>query len=106
MNYLGHVYLSFEDAEILTGNIIGDYVKGRLALEKYPKGIKAGILLHRKIDAFTDAHPASRRGMLWFREEYGLYSSAIIDTVLDHFLANDPKVFLSEKHLLEFTENA
>ncbi|MFW6268359.1 MAG: ACP phosphodiesterase, partial [Marinilabiliaceae bacterium] len=29
MNYLAHLYLSGDDPEILMGNFIGDYVKGR-----------------------------------------------------------------------------
>jgi len=104
MNYLAHAYLSFGDAEILTGNMIADHVKGRIALEKYPTGIQKGIVLHRKIDEFTDRHPATHRAQLWFREQYGLYSGPITDILYDHFLAIDPRCFQSEKQLLEFSE--
>jgi acyl carrier protein phosphodiesterase len=104
MNYLGHAFLSFSDGAILTGNMIGDHVKGKIALEKYPAGIKAGILLHRKIDGFTDIHPATQRAKLLFRTNYGLYSGAIVDTLYDHFLANDPKLFETENTLLTFTK--
>ncbi len=104
MNYLGHAFLSFGDHNILTGNIIGDHVKGKLALDHYPDEIRKGIELHRKIDMFTDEHPATKRAKVWFREVYGLYSGAIIDSLFDHFLANDPKYFNSEQHLLEFTQ--
>ncbi|MFI5196873.1 MAG: ACP phosphodiesterase [Chitinophagales bacterium] len=103
MNYLGHAFLSFGDVGILTGNMIGDHVKGRLALEKFPAGIKKGIELHRKIDSFADTHPATKRAKLLFREHYGLYAGAIMDTLYDHFLANDPKIFASETALLAFT---
>lgn len=103
MNYLGHAYLSFGDSEILTGNLIADHVKGRLALEKFPTGIKKGIELHRKIDSFTDAHSATQRAKIWFRGDYGLYAGAIMDTLYDHFLANDPKLFVSDAALLAFT---
>lgn len=105
MNYLGHAYLSFGDADILLGNMIGDHIKGRLALNNYPEGIQKGILLHRKIDEFADNHPATQRAKLWFREAYGLYAGAIMDTLYDHFLANDPKLFASEKDLKTFTLN-
>lgn len=104
MNYLGHAFLSFGNSEILTGNMIGDHVKGRLALEHFPPGIRKGIELHRKIDEFTDHHPAIARAKLLFREDYGLYSGAITDTVFDHFLANDPKYFASADALLQFTQ--
>src|SRR5690606_23703046 len=103
MNYLGHAVLSFGDAQILTGNLIGDHVKGRLALDNFPEGIRKGIELHRKIDQFTDDHPASKRAKVLFRESYGLYAGAIVDSLYDHFLANDPKHFASENDLLQFS---
>ena len=104
MNYLGHAYLSFGDSEVLTGNMIGDYVKGKLAEANYPPQIWKGIILHRKIDEFADNHPATRRSKLFFRTDYGLYSGAIMDTLYDHFLANDPKIFASDKDLLDFSK--
>lgn len=104
MNYLGHAFLSFGNSEILTGNMIGDHVKGRMALEHFPAGIRKGIELHRKIDEYTDHHPAIARAKLLFREDYGLYAGAITDTVFDHFLANDPKYFASADALMEFTQ--
>jgi acyl carrier protein phosphodiesterase len=104
MNYLGHAFLSFGERDILTGNMIGDYVKGRLALDTFPPGIKKGIELHRKIDEQADLHPATARAKVLFRQDYGLYSGAIIDTLYDHFLANDPKHFASEGALLAFTQ--
>jgi acyl carrier protein phosphodiesterase len=104
MNYLGHAVLSFGNGGILTGNMIGDYVKGKLALEQYPEEIKKGILLHRKIDSFTDVHPATQRAKIWFREHYGLYAGALMDTLYDHFLANDAKYFSSHTDLLAFSQ--
>jgi len=103
MNYLGHAFLSFGDGGIVTGNLIGDHVKGKLALEKYPEEIRKGIVLHRKIDEFSDHHPATLRAKLLFREDYGLYAGAIMDTLYDHFLANDPHLFSGESALLTFT---
>lgn len=29
MNYLAHAYLSFDEPEILVGNMISDFVKGK-----------------------------------------------------------------------------
>lgn len=104
MNYLAHAFLSFNDGDVLTGNMIGDHVKGKLALEKLPPGISKGVALHRKIDGYTDMHPATQRAKVWFRADYGLYSGAIMDTLYDHFLANDPKHFPSEEALYAFTQ--
>lgn len=105
MNYLGHAFLSFGNTELITGNMIGDHVKGKLALDLLPPGIKKGIELHRKIDQMTDTHPASLRAGLLFRHDYGRYSAAIMDTLFDHFLANDPKHFPTQEHLLQFTQS-
>ena len=103
MNYLGHALLSFGDADILTGNMIGDHVKGKLVLERFPEKIKKGVLLHRKIDHYADVHPATQRAKLWFRADYGLYAGPLMDTLFDHFLANDAKHFNSETDLLNFS---
>ena len=53
MNYLAHAYLSFGDPDILAGNMISDFVKGKKKYE-YPDRIQMGITLHRKIDEYTD----------------------------------------------------
>lgn len=105
MNFLGHAFLSFGDAEILTGNMIGDFVKGKKALEQYPEKIQKGIMLHRAIDSYADLHPANIRAKVWFREKYGLYSGAVIDTVYDHFLATDAHYFKNEKELFDFSQD-
>jgi len=90
VNYLAHAYLSFGDPEILTGNLISDFVKGKKKYE-YPKRILAGIDLHRAIDQFTDEHPLNKEVARIFKPAYGLYSSAFLDVVYDHFLAMELK---------------
>ncbi len=105
MNYLGHAVLSFNQPEVITGNMIGDHVKGLAAKNRFPAGIWAGVMLHRKIDGFSDAHPAVKRVKVLFREDYGLYSGAIMDTINDHFLANDPVFFSGEQELVQFANH-
>ena len=102
MNYLAHAYLSFSHPEILVGNMISDFVKGRKKLD-YPPGIQKGISLHRSIDQFTDLHPATREAKEFFRPYYRLYAGAFIDVVYDHFLAADETEF-SEEALFKFSE--
>lgn len=105
MNFLGHAYLSMGNTELLVGNMIGDFVKGRAALDDFPDGIRQGIMLHRKIDSFSDTDASALRARVWFRQTYGLYSGAIIDTLFDHYLATDPQCFNTEKDLLSFTQD-
>jgi acyl carrier protein phosphodiesterase len=104
MNLLAHAYLSFEDPEILVGNMISDFVKGRRKFD-YPIHIQNGIALHRRIDEFTDEHLTNRELKLIFKPQYGLYASPIIDVIHDHFLANDNDSFTSKEDLISFSQN-
>jgi acyl carrier protein phosphodiesterase len=92
VNYLAHAYLSFGIPEIVVGNLISDFVKGKKQFD-YPDRIRTGITLHRAIDTYTDTHPVTRQAKSYFRSAYGLYSGALIDVAYDHFLANDPLSF-------------
>ena len=103
MNYLAHAYFSFQQPEWLVGNLISDFVKGRLQYE-YPPGIQQGIRLHRAIDMFTDDHPATRRAKEVFRPHYRLYAGAFVDVAYDYFLAHDPVAFASEQALYDYTQ--
>jgi acyl carrier protein phosphodiesterase len=88
MNYLAHLFLSGDDEQTMVGNFIGDYVKGSDWV-KYPDKIRNGILIHRQIDTFTDAHKNFREAKLLFRPEFGLYSGIVVDFLYDHFLATN-----------------
>ena len=86
MNFLAHIYLSGDSRELLIGNFIGDYIKGK-EYEKYPLAIQEGILLHRQIDYFTDTHAITKSAKKLVRERYGLYAGIVIDIFYDHFLS-------------------
>ena len=102
MNYLAHAWLSFGLPEILVGNMISDYVKGKKKFD-YPEEVQKGIALHRAIDRYTDTHAATAIAKQYFKAEYGLYSAAFVDVVFDHFLANDPNEFTDES-LMKFSQ--
>ncbi len=88
MNFLAHAYLSFEEPDLLLGNMISDFVRGKKKFD-YPLTIQKGISLHRSIDTFTDCHPLTKEARKFFAEDYGLYSGAFVDIVFDHFLAKE-----------------
>ena len=88
MNFLAHIYLSGEDEDIIIGNFIADEIKGNRYL-KFPPKISKGILLHRAIDTFTDAHPTVRKSTAKLHKNYGHYSGVIVDVLYDHFLAKN-----------------
>ncbi|HAV55892.1 MAG: ACP phosphodiesterase [Aequorivita sp.] len=88
MNFLAHIYLSGNDESVIIGNFIADGIKGKRYL-KYPPAIAKGILLHRAIDSFTDAHPTVHQSTARLHKNYGHYSGVIVDILYDHFLAKN-----------------
>jgi acyl carrier protein phosphodiesterase len=102
MNYLSHIYLSGESEEIMVGNFIGDFVKGQQFL-KYPPNVAKGILLHRQIDSFTDAHSIVNECIVKLRPGFGKHSGIVVDIFLDHFLAANWHHYSFEK-LPSFTK--
>jgi acyl carrier protein phosphodiesterase len=86
MNYLAHIYLSGENSGVILGNFIADHVKGRRYLD-YQPDVQRGILLHRKIDSFTDSHPEVFKCKELLRPEFGRWSGIVTDVFFDHFLA-------------------
>lgn len=88
MNFLAHAYLSFDQPDILAGNMMGDFVKGKQK-NNFPDGIKKGIELHWFIDSFTDTHPVVLKAKQTFKPLTRLYSGMFVDIAFDYFLAND-----------------
>lgn len=103
MNYLAHAYLSFNNTDLLVGNMISDYVKGKKQYD-FPLAIQNGIKLHRAIDDFTDTHHATMEIKQLFKPAYRLYAGAFTDVVYDYFLANDSNEFSSPEELKTFTQ--
>lgn len=86
MNFLAHFYLADESPAALAGSLMGDFVKGRLT-GCYPPEIERAILIHRRIDSFTDRDAtvlASRRRI---DPAFRLLRGILVDVYYDHFLA-------------------
>jgi acyl carrier protein phosphodiesterase len=96
MNFLAHLYLSGDQPKIMTGNFMGDFVKGKAYLQLYDAEIIKGIELHRSIDEFTDSHPVVTESKNRLRPTYRHYSGVIVDVFYDHFLARNWSEFHSE----------
>ncbi len=103
MNYLAHAFLSFNNEPITVGNFIADHIKladaGHL-----PPEIKQGVLLHRRIDYFTDTHPLFIKSKRNFYDGFERYSGVLVDIYYDYLLAKNFDKF-SEVKLDVFTEN-
>jgi acyl carrier protein phosphodiesterase len=90
VNYLVHFFLAGDDDELRLGNLLGDFVKGRVERFQHrglTERLRTGIQMHRTIDAFSDRHPAVLRSKRILTPEYGRLSGVIVDVFYDHVLA-------------------
>lgn len=104
MNFLAHLFLSCNIDEVMVGNFIADAISNK-DIPTFPKRIQAGILLHRKIDSYTDAHPKVRQGTKLLHAKHRKYAPVLIDVYFDYFLAKHWHSFSTES-LQSFRMNA
>jgi acyl carrier protein phosphodiesterase len=102
MNFLAHLYLSGDNDLMKIGNFMADGIHGK-NFDAFPTAIQKGIILHREIDTFTDAHPIFRQSTKRLHANYHHYSGIIVDIFYDHFLAKNWSNYSDEK-LEDFTE--
>ena len=84
MNLLAHAVLSPNSGLIQVGNVLADFIHRNEAADLH-NDIRAGIEIHRRIDSFTDNHPAvanSKSKMITFQR----FANPLIDVFYDHFL--------------------
>ncbi|MEH6470776.1 MAG: ACP phosphodiesterase [Halopseudomonas sp.] len=86
MNYLAHLLFAESTPESLMANLMGDFVKGRVAVDWQPS-LRDGVLLHRQIDAFTDSHPLFLQSSARLSPQRRRFAGIIIDICYDHFLS-------------------
>ncbi|MBG6062246.1 acyl carrier protein phosphodiesterase [Flavobacterium sp. CG_9.1] len=103
MNFLAHIYLSGDNELLKIGNFMADGIRGK-HFESYPLEIQKGIMLHRAIDTFTDAHPVFRQSTKRLHQHYHHYAGVIVDIFYDHFLAKNWNNYSDEK-LEDFVEH-
>ncbi|HTL13596.1 MAG TPA: ACP phosphodiesterase [Thermomonas sp.] len=87
MNYLAHAWLARQSDDALLGGLLGDFVHGQAALADWPDAVRAEIVRHRRIDRYTDDHPAVAAARARFG---GLrrYAGIVLDVYFDHRLAS------------------
>ncbi|MEG3049262.1 MAG: ACP phosphodiesterase [Thermomonas sp.] len=86
MNYLAHAWLARHSDDAILGAILGDFVFGQSTLQDWPMAIRAEIVRHRRIDRYTDDHPA----VVAARASFGdlrRYAGIVLDVYFDHCLA-------------------
>ena len=102
MNFLAHIYLSFDEPEITLGNFFADHIRGN-KYKHLPEKVQKGILLHRAIDTYTDSHPVAKMSSKRLHKNYSHYSRVIVDIFYDHFLAKNWEDY-SSVPLADFVE--
>lgn len=85
MNFLAHFHLCHEDEEAIIGSFLGDFIKGN-DYRQLPVTVANAIVLHRRIDSFTDSHPVVIMSKARFSREHRRYAGIILDLFYDHFL--------------------
>ena len=95
MNFLAHIYLSDDNDLIKIGNFMADGIHGK-NFDNFPLDVKKGIILHRGIDSYTDAHPVFRQSTKHLHQNYHHYAGVIVDVFYDHFLAKNWKNYSDE----------
>lgn len=86
MNYLAHFHLAAGDEGLIIGGLLGDYVKGPLT-GQHPPDWEQGIVLHRKIDAYSDHHRLRQLAQQWLPQHFRRYSGILFDVLFDHYLS-------------------
>lgn len=89
MNFLAHLHLVRHDDALMLGGLIGDFVRGRRALKRFPAPVIQGIKLHRRIDRFTDESEQVALLRPLFPGRFRRYAGIILDLAFDHELARN-----------------
>ena len=88
MNFLGHLYFSGTDKELMLANLFGDFVRGSKH-GHFPEVIQKGIKLHRSIDFYIDNHPLVKELKYDLMSELPKVGPVAVDLFFDHLLARN-----------------
>ena len=86
MNFLAHCLLAWPGQGWTAGGVLGDFVKGRVP-ESLPAELRAGIRLHRRLDAFCNHLADTKPSIARFGPELRRAAPVLLDIVADHCLA-------------------
>jgi len=88
MNHLAHFFLGDHSGAGFMGSFLGEFVKGSLK-GQFPEGVERGILLHRKIDSYTNDHPAAAASRHRISPARRRVAGIIVDVAYDHYLSKN-----------------
>ena len=97
MNFLAHCALASDASEhwpkgelrlegLLAGAVLADFSKG-LIPKALPAELQTGIRLHRRIDAYSNQHPAIKDACASFPPALRRYAPIFMDILADYYLS-------------------
>ena len=95
MNFLGHLYFSDNNIDLMYANLYGDFVKGK-DLTDHSELVQKGIHLHRTIDSYIDHHPIVLNLLHKLYPLLPKVSGIAVDIYFDHLLARNWDKYHSE----------
>lgn len=104
MNFLAHLLLGSQSPEQALGSMLGDFVKGPVHRLELPEPVREGIVLHRRIDSFTDAHPLVLQSKARVSSRRRRFAGILVDMFYDHLLARHWSRF-ADRQLDDFTRD-
>lgn len=85
MNFIAHIHLSGDSPTILVGNYIADLIRPK-ELSTLSEEVMNGVLVHRFIDTYTDAHQINRDVLDSLYPHHRKYAPVLLDIYYDYFL--------------------
>ena len=85
MNFLAHCLLAGPGQGWIAGGVLGDFVKGPVP-ESLPPELRAGLCLHRRIDAFGNRLADIKPSIARFGPELRRAAPVLLDIVADYCL--------------------
>ena len=97
MNFLAHCALAADAADawscdeeqrrgLIAGALVGDFIKGGIPAD-WPLPLRAGVRLHRRVDAISNRNHSMRAVSASFPGELRRYAPIFVDILADHALA-------------------
>jgi acyl carrier protein phosphodiesterase len=86
VNWLAHSLLSEPTSGFRVGNLLPDLINVS-DRARIPAVFHRGVECHRRIDAFTDAHPVVRRSVQRVAPTHRRLAPILVDVFYDHFLS-------------------
>ena len=105
MNHLAHFFLAKRQSEAIAGALLGDFVKGKIGADDFPPAMRGEIVVHRRVDAFTDTDLNLQNCKSRFIKTRRRFAGIVLDVAFDHFLAKNWTDYAAE-NLDEFAQFA